>query len=123
MRRLRKSRKLCPCFLENRNLRVGVLPEHEEIVVGAFRLHCVTRQYKRSCQLQARQRIDRIDEGDAPVIENPLELGDRFGGLLRNLVCQPANINRIQLAEESIEADAAERQIEARGTLQRLNRS
>ena len=56
------------------------------------------------------------------MIENPLELGGGFGGLTRREVRQSANVDGIQAAEASDEADAPKREIVARGGLQRLNR-
>ena len=108
--------------LENRNVRVGVLPQRQEIVVGAFRLHGVARERERSRQLQARHRVHGIDEHDASMIENPLELGGGLGGLMRREVRQAANVDGIEPAEASDEADAAQGEIVARGGLQRLNR-
>ena len=55
----------CPCFFENRNVRVGVLPQRQKIAVDALRLHGVARERERSCQLQARHRVHGIDEHDA----------------------------------------------------------
>ena len=78
--RLRQSCVFRPCCLENRNVWVGVFPERQEIAVGTLRLHRVARERERSCQLKARQRVHRIDEDDAPMIDNPLELADGFGG-------------------------------------------
>src|SRR5262245_32618138 len=117
-RRLRESCVFCPCFLENRNVRVGVLPERQEIAVGTLRLHRVARERERSGQLQARQRIHGIDEDDAAMIENPLELGGSLGGLTGCEVCEPANVDRIQSAEVCVEADAANGEVEARRWLQ-----
>ena len=56
------------------------------------------------------------------MIENPLELGGGFGGLTCGEVRQSANVDGIQAAEASDEADAAQGEIVARGGLQRLNR-
>ena len=80
----------------------------KEIVVGALRLHGVARERERSCQLQARHRVHGIDEHDASMIENPLELGGGFGGLTGGEVRQSANVDGIQAAETSDEADAAQ---------------
>ena len=77
---------------------------------------------ERSRQLQARQRVHGIDEDDAAMIDNPLELGGSFGGLTGGEVRQSANVDRVQAAEASDEADATEGEIVARGDLQRLDR-
>jgi len=113
MRRLRHSRVFRPCFPENRNVRVGVLPERQEIVVSAFRLHGIAREHESSRQLQARHRVHGIDEHDAAMIENPLELADGFGGLTCGEVRQSANIDGIQAAETSDEADTPKSEIVA----------
>ena len=97
-----------PCFLENPNVRVGVLPQRKEIVVGAFRLHDVARERERSRQLQARHGVHGIDEHDASMIENPLELGGGLCGLMRRQVRLAANVDGIEAAEASDEADAAQ---------------
>ena len=104
MRRLRHSRVFRPRFPENRNVRIGVLPERQEIAVGTLRLHRVARKRERSRQLQARHRVHGIDEDDASVIENPLELGGGFGGLTCCDVRQSANIDGIHAAETCDEA-------------------
>src|SRR6185503_13398940 len=87
----------------------------------AFGLYGIARERERSCQLQARHRVDRIDEDDASMIENPLELGGGFGRLTCCEVSQTADIDRIQAAEASDEADATKSEIVARGDLQRLD--
>ena len=51
MRRLRKSRELCPCFLQNPGVLVGILPQRQEIVVDAFCPHGVAREHEGSGQL------------------------------------------------------------------------
>ena len=56
------------------------------------------------------------------MIENPLELGGGLRGLTRRKVRLAANVDGVQAAEASDEADAAKGEIVARGGLQRLNR-
>ena len=75
MRCLRQPCVSSPSYLDHRDLRVGILPQRQEIDVNALRLHGVARELKRSRQLQARQRVLGIDEHDAAIMENPLELG------------------------------------------------
>ena len=120
--RLRKSRVFCPCLLEDRNVRVGTRPERKEIVVGASRPHGIARERERSRQLQPRHRVHGIDEYDASMIENPLELGGGFGGLTCREVRLAANVDRVQAAEASDEADSPKGEVVARGGLQRLDR-
>jgi hypothetical protein len=52
-----------------------------------------------------------VDEQDASMIENPLELGGRFGGLTCCQVRHSANVDGIQAAEACGEADAPESEI------------
>jgi hypothetical protein len=110
------------CFVDHRDPGVGDFPQRKEIVVGAFRLHGVAREHERSRLLQARHGVDGIDEHDAAMIENPLELGGGLYGLMRRKVGLAANVRGIERAEEPSEADAAEGQVEAGGDLQRLKR-
>ena len=56
------------------------------------------------------------------MVDNPLELGGGLYRLLRRQIRQAANVDRIELAEVPIEADAARGEVEAGGRLQRLNR-
>ena len=83
MRRLPQPSVFRPCLLDHRDLGIGVLPQRKEIVVGAFRLDGVARERERSRQLQARHRVHGIDEDDAAVVDNPLELGGGLHGLMR----------------------------------------
>jgi hypothetical protein len=52
------------------------------------------------------------------VIENPLELDGGSGGLMRREVRLAANVDGVQPAEASDEADAPKGEIVARGGLQ-----
>ncbi len=81
-----------PCFLENGNVRVGVLPERQEIAVDTLRLHRAAREHECSCQLQARHRVHVIDEDDTAMIEHPLELAGALGAdrLRCTLLRQPS---------------------------------
>jgi hypothetical protein len=55
------------------------------------------------------------------MVEDPLELARGGAGLTHSEVRQSANIDGVQAAEVSDEADAPEGEIVARGSLQRLN--
>jgi hypothetical protein len=55
------------------------------------------------------------------MIENPLKLGGSFGGVTGCEVRQSADVDGVQPAEASDEADASERDIVARSDLQRLD--
>lgn len=56
------------------------------------------------------------------MIDQSLELRGGLGGAIGRKICQPANVDRIQLAELCVETNAAEGEIEAGSRLQRLNR-
>ena len=73
-------------------------------------------------ELQARHRTHRIAEHDAWMVENPLELGGGLCGPICRPVSLAANVEGIESAEVPAEANAAFRQIKARGGLQRLKR-
>ena len=108
-----------PCLLDHRDLGVGVIPRCEKVVVGDLRFCRVARECVRSRQLQARHCVHRIDEHDTSMIDNALELGGGLHRLPRRQVREAANLDRIQLAEVAIEADAAQGEIEAGSRLQR----
>ena len=56
------------------------------------------------------------------MIENPLKLAGCIGGSTCCEVRHSANVDRVQAAEASDEADSAKGEIVALGGLQRLNR-
>jgi hypothetical protein len=57
------------------------------------------------------------------MIENPLELTGGLGGLTRSQVRLAPNVDGIESAKKTVEADAADGEIEAGSRLQGLNRS
>lgn len=85
LRCLRQSRIFRPCFLEKPNVRVGGLPQRQEILVDALRLHRVPQERERTSQSQARHRVHGIDRGTGkfpgsprrPVHRTP-EIGHAF---------------------------------------------
>ena len=102
-----------PCFRDERDPGVGVLPQRKQIVVHALRLDGIARERQRSRQLQPRERVYGIDEHDASMVDNPLELGGGLYRLLRRQIRQAANVDRIELSEVAIETDAALGEVEA----------
>lgn len=118
----RQSRGLRACFLEHRDVRIGVFPQRQEIAIGSLRLCSVAREHERTRQLQARHGIEGIDKDDAAVIDDPLKFSGRLRWLTRGKLGQSPHVDVIETAEASDEADAAEREIVARGGLQRLER-
>ena len=108
-----RPRAFRPCFVDERDVGVGGIPPHEQIVVHASGFDGVARKRERSCELQPRQRVYRIDEHDASMVDDPLELGGGLRGLLRCQIREAANVDRIELAEMRIESDPALGEIEA----------
>lgn len=84
-------------LFENWNICVAILPQLEQILVGALRLRGVAGEGARSRQLEARHRIHRIDQHDASMVENPLELGGSFGGLTGREIRLTANVDGVSL--------------------------
>ena len=56
------------------------------------------------------------------MIENPLELGGGLCRLMRREERLAAHVRRVESPVERSEADDAQREVEGRGRLQRLNR-
>jgi hypothetical protein len=84
-------------------------------------LHRVASQHERSRRVEPHQRIHRIDEDDAAMPENPLELGSSFGVFPCRQIRQSANADRIERSETPIEGQAARGEIVSGCTLK--NRS
>jgi hypothetical protein len=70
-------------LLENRNIRFGIFPEGEKVLVGGFGLDRISRHRECPAQLQVRECPDGIADNDAAVIENFLELGRGFRAVAR----------------------------------------
>ena len=67
---------------EDRDARIGVFPQREEILVGALGLGFISRHSERSADLQVRQRADGIAHYDGAALNNFLELHGGFGTLM-----------------------------------------
>src|SRR5207302_9895775 len=81
-------------FLQDGDVRIGVLPGCEEILVSGLSLGGVSLKHIGAAQFQARQRIKHISRIDALVVQNPLV----FGSCLCSVACLQkrfsANIDR-----------------------------
>ncbi len=66
-------------LFEDRDVRVGVFPKGEEILVGTLCFGLISRQDESSAQLQARQCAYGVADNDPAVIENFLEFRGGFG--------------------------------------------
>jgi len=61
------------------NVGVGVLPAHQEILIGRCGLGSVSRLRVSTAQLQMRHCAYRIADYDPPMVDNLLELRSGFG--------------------------------------------
>lgn len=81
---------------EDRNAGVGVFPEREEILIGDLRLSFLSRQDKRSAELQVRKGAYGIGYNDSGVIEKLLKLRGGFGALVQGNIRRAMHVNRIK---------------------------
>jgi len=68
---------------EDRDIRVRILPELEEILVSSPCLGLFSEQRKRSAELQVRERAYGITDDDSAAVDNLLE----FRGCFRAPMC------------------------------------
>ena len=105
-------------LLEDWNIRIGMLPEREEILVGRLGLDLISRQSQCSATLQVRQGAYGIADNDPAVIENFLEFRSSFSALMRRQIRFAPNIDWIERPEKSIYAAARRTQFVGSGCLQ-----
>ena len=92
-------RVFCVGQFENRDVRVGVPPETQELLIGAFGLNPVARDSVCSAQLQVCQGAYRIGVNDAPVIEDFLKFRRGLVAAPCAKICLTADIRRIAASE------------------------
>ena len=63
----------------DRDIRVGVFPQHEKILVGGLCLGLISRQGERSSDLQVRQSADGIADHDVAAIYDLLKFRSGLG--------------------------------------------
>src|SRR5678815_22052 len=80
-------------FLEDRNVRVGVFPQLQEVGVGSLCARRVSGNDERTTQLKPYERADWIRHNDATVSENLLEFSGRVGALVRGQVGETAYVD------------------------------
>ena len=105
-------------LFEDGDVRVGIFPEGEEILIGVFGLGRVARDNVRSAQLQVRQGAYRIGENDAAVIQDFLKFRR---GLLAASCCKirlTAHIRGIEASEFGKECRARQGEIVRKRPLQ-----
>jgi hypothetical protein len=79
--------RILPGLFEDGQLRVGILPQSEEVLIGAPGFGSVTPDNVCTARLQVRQGADRIGQDDAAVIEDFLKFHRCFLAACR---CKPA---------------------------------
>jgi hypothetical protein len=77
-RQLVQIRVFCFSFLQDGDVRVSVLPEGEEILIGRFRFGRVALHGVGSADLQVSERADWLVQDNSATIEDYLELGGCF---------------------------------------------
>jgi hypothetical protein len=70
------------CFLQDGNIRIGVFPRGEEILVGGFRRRGVSLQGISAPQAQMRKRVFVGGGVSAAMVENLLIFGRRLSTIL-----------------------------------------
>src|SRR5262249_3051708 len=95
----REPRVLSLSFFQDRDVGVCVLPNVEEILVGCLCLVLISRQSKRSTELQIRQCTYRIRAHYAPMIKDLLKLGGGFRVLLGGQEGFAAHVRGVQTAK------------------------
>src|SRR6266581_907759 len=108
-------------LLKDRDVGVGVFPKGEEILVGGLCPGLISRQSQRSAQLQMRQCAYRVGTDDAAVVENFLEFRSGFGTVSGGQVRLATHIDRIEPAEERVEVDWRNGEVEGGGDLQQFD--
>jgi hypothetical protein len=91
--------------VEDGNVRVGALPQSDEVLVRRFRVGCVVLQGVSAAQAEVREGADRIAEDNPTMVKNLLEFRGGFRALMCRQVRLAAHIGRVEAAKEKIEVD------------------
>ena len=89
------------CFFQDRNVRVRVFPESEEISVSGFGFRGVTGQCVSTAKAQVRERADEFIKHDTAVVQSLLKLTGGGGSIFCRDVGLAADINRIKGGSKS----------------------
>ena len=79
--------------LQHRNVRIGILPQREEILIGRPRLRCVAGDHVGACQLQLCKWNTFAQRRDKLVIQNVLKFRRRLRAILHSQEGEAANID------------------------------
>src|SRR5271156_3381893 len=87
---------LCLSFFKNRHIRIGVLPQCEEILIRGPRLRRVSGKYACPAQSELGQRMFRGRGGNPSMVDDLLEFCRGLGSALGLQVYQTPNVDRKQ---------------------------
>src|SRR3954451_16232599 len=102
-------------LLQNGNVRVGLLPEREEVPVVRHGPGPITRQRMRSCQFQTRQGAYRAGDQDSPVRKNFPKLRGCLGALASSQISLTPHIDREKRSCKSDEIVALQTELVSLG--------
>ena len=72
---------LCLCLLQDGDVRIGILPKNQEVLISSAGLGGVTGHRVRRTELEMGERADWFIQHNAPMVEGFWELGGCFLGL------------------------------------------
>src|SRR5580704_14043463 len=107
---------------QNWDIRIGILPEGKEVLIGSLSLSVISRQCEGSAGLKARRCANRITNDDPGMIENLLELRRGFGTPVRRQIGLPPDVHRIEGAKETMVAAGGSCQFGRSSDLEYLDR-
>jgi hypothetical protein len=96
---LRQFGGLGPGFLHNRNIRIGILPESEEILVRGGRFRAVSGSGQSSGELETRHWSHRIVQHDSRMVKNFLKLSRCLAMAAHSGVSEATHVDRIENSE------------------------
>src|ERR1700683_3995238 len=88
--------ELCLGFLQDGNVRVGIFPKREEILVRRAGSGGVAGHAVCASETEVSQRANRLVSNDAGMVQNLLKLTRRWGRLLLQQIRGAPQVNRIE---------------------------
>ena len=88
---------LCLCLLQDGDVRIGILPKNQEVLISSAGLGGVTGHRVRTTELEMGERADWFIQHNAPMVEVFWELGGCFLALMRSKIGFSAHINGVQI--------------------------
>src|SRR5207247_10620580 len=83
--------------IQNGDVRVGVLPQREEFLIGSTGFGGVALHSIGSAELEMRQCADRFAKDDSALVENSLELDDGLAAQMGGLIGCAAHIDGVRM--------------------------